>query len=417
MRSSHAIATPGATPGAPLTGRRVAIIEDDRTTAMIAERVCRSLGASDTVVCADRASAALTLTDPRAPVDVVLLDMALDADDGIAALRHLGPELVRAEIVPVSRRDPRLLDAAARLLAGRGFRVHAPIVKPLPAAKLDEVLSGATVLPPAFGSGPPQPRREELAGALSRDEFVPFYQVQCDIGTLRPRGAEVLARWNRANGSLIAPGRFVPGLEAAGLIGAMTERLLARALDDLVSLGPAQDGFGLALNISAPSLADPTLPDRLHGIVTAHAMDTGRVTFEITESAVLHDPLALLEGAARLRLHGFRLAIDDFGTGWSSLELLRALPFTELKIDRSFVSGAPEDCARQVILRNTVAMARELGLDIVAEGVETEAERAFLASLGVPVIQGWLSGRPVPFADLAASLARGLSQPHPEPPA
>jgi EAL domain-containing protein (putative c-di-GMP-specific phosphodiesterase class I)/ActR/RegA family two-component response regulator len=392
----------------PLAGRKVAIIEDDLTTAMVAERICRKLGARETVVCADRACAAATLTDPASPVDVILLDMMLGADDGLATLRNLDPRTLRAEIVPVSAKDPRAVDAAVRLLAGRGFRVHGAIEKPLTAEKLGRALARAALATPAAEGAIAQASKAELEHALAHDEFVPFYQFKCDCVTLRPLGVELLARWQHPTRALIGPAHFITGLEQGGLIASMTERLLLKALRNLAALGETARTLGLALNISAPTLADPALPDRLQEIVGAYGIDPGRVTFEITESAVLQDPLALLEGTARLRLHGFRLAIDDFGTGWSSLDLLRTLPFTELKIDRSFVSGAPHDAARQVILGSTVAMARGLGLDIVAEGVETEAERALLQSLGVPVIQGWLTGRPLNFHALAAALGHRL---------
>jgi EAL domain-containing protein (putative c-di-GMP-specific phosphodiesterase class I) len=388
----------------PLSGRKVAIIEDDMTTAMVAESICRKLGARETVVCADRARAAVALTDPASPVDVILLDMMLGSDDGLAALRSFDPRLMQAEIVPVSAKDPRVVDAAVRLLAGRGFRVHEAIEKPLTAEKLGRALRRAIFSPPEFGTAVVQAPRGELEGAIARDEFVPHYQFKCDTRTLRPVGVELLARWQHPTRALVGPAHFIPGLEEAGLIAAMTEQILVKGLADLASLGVSGETLGLALNISAPTLADPALPGRLNEIVSAYGRPASKVTFEITESAVLRDPLALLEGTARLRLHGFRLAIDDFGTGWSSLDLLRTLPFTELKIDRSFVSGAPHDAARQVILRSTVAMGLGLGLDIVAEGVETEAERALLQDLGVTVIQGWLTGPPLSLSGLAAAL-------------
>ncbi len=388
----------------PLSGRKVAIIEDDMTTAMVAEAICRKLGARETVVCADRACAAATLTDPISPVDVILLDMMLGADDGLAALRGIDPSLTQAEIVPVSAKDRRVVDAAVRLLAGRGFRVHEAIEKPLTAEKLGRALGRAIFPAPETGAVLMQPTHAELAAATSRDEFVPHYQLKSDTRTLRPVGVELLARWQHPTRSLVGPEHFIPAMEQAGLIAAVTERLLVKSLADLESLGAGGQQLGLAVNISAPTLADPALPERLHTLVASCGVTPSRVTFEITESAVLQDPLALLESTARLRLHGFRLAIDDFGTGWSSLELLRTLPFNELKIDRSFVAGAPRDPARQVILRSTIAMALGLGLDIVAEGVETEAERALLQDLGVPVIQGWLMGRPLSVSGLAATV-------------
>lgn len=395
----------------PLAGRRVAIIEDDLTTARVAESICRRLGARETVVCRDGADAARCFVDRSAPVDVVLLDMMLGADDGLAAMRCLDPATTRAAIVPFSAKDGRILEAAMLLLATRGFRVHEPIAKPLTAEKLGQVLRRAAFSAPGLEPAVAQPPEAELKAALAADEYLPFYQFKCDTRTLRPRGVEVLARWQHPERGLVSPAGFIPGLEQANLIASATERLLARALTDLALLGPQAGALDLALNIYAPMLANPALPDRLEAIVQALHVPPSRVTFEIAESAALEDPLALLEGSARLRLHGFRLAVDDFGMGWSSLDMLRTLPFTELKIDRRFVSGAPSDPARQQILRGAVAMAQGLGLDIVGKGVETEAERALLAELGVPVIQGWLTGKPLSRTDLAGKLAAGTLVP------
>ncbi|WP_291296525.1 EAL domain-containing protein [Elioraea sp.] len=400
----------------PLAGHRVVIVEDDRTMAMVAESICRKLGARTTVVCADGAAAAEALAAPGEATDIVLLDMMLGAGDGIAALRGLDATRLTAEIIPVSASDPRVLDAAVRLLAGRGFRVHSPIAKPLTADKLARALDAAPHHCTLGHAAEGQPSAERLAAAIAADEIVPWFQPQRCARTGRIISVEVLARWADADRGLLTPAWFIPGLEQSGLIAPMTERLLDQAASALARLGAAALPLGLSINISAPTLADPDLPERLEAIITAHGLAPRQVTFEITESAVLANPLLLLEGTARLRLHGFGLAIDDFGTGWSSLDQLRTLPFTELKIDRSFVSGAPADPARRVILASTVTMAHGLGLTVVAEGVETEAERTLLAALGVDLIQGWLSGRPTDADALAALLdAERASQRHSAP--
>lgn len=392
------------TAATPLAGHRVVIVEDDRTMAMVAESICRKLGARATVVCADGAAVAETLAAPGEATDIVLLDMMLGAGDGIAALRGLDATRMTAEIIPVSASDPRVLDAAVRLLAGRGFRVHPPIAKPLTADKLARALDAGPHQGTLGHAAEGQPSAERLASAIAADEIVPWFQPQRSARTGRIVAVEVLARWADIDRGLLTPAWFIPGLEQSGLIAPMTERLLDAAAASLARMGAATLPLGVSINLSAPTLADPELPERLEAVISAHGLAPRHVTFEITESAVLANTLLLLEGTARLRLHGFGLAIDDFGTGWSSLDQLRTLPFTELKIDRSFVSGAPDDAARRVILASTVTMAHGLGLSVVAEGVETEAERALLASLGVDLLQGWLTGRPCDADALAALL-------------
>ena len=226
-------------------------------------------------------------------------------------------------------------------------------------------------------------------------------------------GAEALMRWRSREGE-VSPALFIPIAEETGLIHALGEWSLREGCLKLAAwqrAGVAFDGH-LAVNVSPWQLARPDFVARLRAIVEAAAIDPRRLCLEITETAVLFDVEETVAKLRELRPLGVRIALDDFGTGYSSLALLKDLPLDAIKIDRSFVRGLDER-ANQHLVRVVVAIGAELGLDVVAEGVETEEERRLLAELGCPRLQGYLFARPMPEEEwlrwLGARAGHGLA--------
>ncbi len=389
----------------PLARKSILIVEDDPTCAAVAEGVCRRLGARRLRTCASAAAALAALQDTAVHYDVVLLDMMLGDADGLSALSPSAERPIAAALVPVSGKDARILDAASRLLATRGLSVCPPVRKPLTAAKLVQSLASGATRHAAAPSALPQPDHATLRAALSAGELEPWFQPSCDLRTGAVLGVEMLARWRHGDGRLILPQHFIAGMEETGLIGPATELLMARAAGEIACLRAGGEPLGLGVNLAPRMLTDPELPDRLAELARAHGLPPRLITLEITESAIAREPLSLLDAMTRLRLRGFQLALDDFGTGASTLEQLRDLPFSELKIDRGFVTGAALDDNRRVILDSVTVMAKRLGLRVVAEGVETQQDLAVLRELPVDRVQGWLLGHPVDGAALHARLA------------
>ncbi len=247
-----------------------------------------------------------------------------------------------------------------------------------------------------------------LRRALEHDEFRVVYQPILDIATGRTIGMEALIRWEDPERGLVPPGMFIPAAEETGLIAPIGEWVLDVALSDVKDW---HDEFGLndiwvAVNISSRQLLSPTLVDEVQRSLYEAGVPASCLQLEITESAVMTDLAPVLDVLAQLRRLGVSLAVDDFGTGYSSLAYLKRLPVTTLKIDRAFVSGLGgiEDAFDRPIVDAIIKMAQSLGLDVIAEGVETPGQLDALSDLGGQFAQGFLWARPMTADDAVAWL-------------
>ncbi|MGQ0651367.1 MAG: EAL domain-containing protein [Betaproteobacteria bacterium] len=243
----------------------------------------------------------------------------------------------------------------------------------------------------------------ELRRAIERREFELAYQPKVDLAGGEVCGAEALLRWRHPERGKIEPVEFIPVLEETGLIVQVGEWVLRQACEDVkrwreAGLPPTP----VAVNLSARQFRQQDLDARLRGIVEAAGVDASLIELEITESHLMHDPEHAVRVLRSLGAAGLRIAIDDFGTGYSSLAYLTRFPLTSLKIDRSFVADALEDEADATIVRTIVDMAHTLGFTVIAEGVETDQQAAFLRALGCEAGQGFLFAGPMPAADFAA---------------
>lgn len=242
-----------------------------------------------------------------------------------------------------------------------------------------------------------------LRHALERGEFEIRYQPVLRLGSGQPHSVEALLRWRRADGALEAPGEFVPVLEETGLIRAAGDWLLRRACRDVLGLRQANGCLpALAVNVSADQVRDGRFVDRVVAILAETGFPAARLTIEITESLLMESSAAVQGNLRRLDELGVALAIDDFGTGYSSLAYLKRFPVNTLKIDRSFISELADSPDDQAIVGAMMAMAGSLGLTVVAEGVETEAQAAYLGQWPELLVQGFLYARPMPLENLRA---------------
>jgi diguanylate cyclase (GGDEF)-like protein len=252
------------------------------------------------------------------------------------------------------------------------------------------------------------PRRLALLGglrrALERDELVLHYQPKADLRSGEIRSVEALVRWQHPDQGLLGPGEFIPLAERTGLIHPLTHWVLDAALDQAAQWQRAGLLLSVAVNISTRCLLDPDFPDLVTGQLATWQVPPDRLVLEITESAVMADPARALEVLGRLHSLGVGLAVDDFGTGYSSMAYLKELPVDELKIDRSFVSQMATSPSDAVIVRSTIDLGHNLGLRVVAEGVETQHAWQDLTALGCDIAQGYYLGRPMPAADLEQQL-------------
>jgi predicted signal transduction protein with EAL and GGDEF domain len=256
---------------------------------------------------------------------------------------------------------------------------------------------------------PYDPNRLALAGelrrAISEDELVLHYQPKIDLRTNEVFGVEALVRWCHPIRGLLAPMEFVPLAEHTGLMRPLTLWVLDRAIGQCRAWREEGLELRVAVNLAVPSLLDVQLASDVAGLLAKHAVPAHLLELEITESSIMTDPQRAIAKLEELSAMGVRLAIDDFGTGYSSLSYLKSLPVDELKIDKSFVMNMQASADDGVIVRSTIDLGRNLGLAVVAEGVETEEAFTQLQDLGCDEAQGFLMSRPVPAEDLTAWLA------------
>ncbi len=244
----------------------------------------------------------------------------------------------------------------------------------------------------------------QVRSALKRGQFVLHYQPKVDLRRGRITGVEALVRWCHPEHGVLGPAAFIPQIEPTALVGPFTMYVIEQALRQMVAWRRRGIDLEMSVNLSARNLLDPELPAHVEELLRRHDIPAERLTVEITESAALVDPDRAIAALEALRTSGVGVSVDDFGTGNASIEYLAALPASELKIDRSFITAMLEDARAEAIVRSTIDLAHNLGLTVVAEGIETEAVMERLAVLGAETGQGFLISRPLPAEELTEQL-------------
>ena len=247
-------------------------------------------------------------------------------------------------------------------------------------------------------------RETQLRSAFSQNEFINYYQPVYDSRSQQMVGAEVLMRWQTAQG-LVPPAEFIPLAEDLRLIVPMTQQLLERALADLQHWHHQGYPIYLSVNLSTRHLEQEDLAEQTASLLKKFALPASCLKFEVTESALMEDHQSAIATMLALSELGIQLALDDFGTGYSSLKYLKELPIDAIKIDRSFVKDIGIDSNDETIIDAMLSMANSLGMYCIAEGVETEQQLAFFSQRQCFLIQGYLFGKPMPAAELLTRLA------------
>lgn len=241
----------------------------------------------------------------------------------------------------------------------------------------------------------------DLRRAIEKDELLLHYQPLMDLATGKVTGLEVLVRWQHPTKGLIPPGDFIPIAEDIGLISAIGEWALhTAAVQARIWQVAGFSGIRLCVNLSPRQLAHSDFADKVHAIIRETGYEAHLLEFEITESSAMSNPEETIAKLQALHEMGIRLSLDDFGTGYSSLAYLKRFPLDRLKIDASFIAGIPDDSNDMAIVQTIIVLARQLGLTVVAEGVETTAQKTFLRENGCNEMQGYLLSRPLPIHEL-----------------
>jgi len=240
----------------------------------------------------------------------------------------------------------------------------------------------------------------ELKNAINDNDLMLYYQPKIDMKENRVMGAECLVRWTHKEHGIIYPDEFISVAERTGLINQLSRWVTDNALKQLIKWHKADLDMSVSVNLSARNLLDPELPDTISSLLASYKIPPEKIIFEITETAIMSDPNLALAILSRINELGIMFSIDDFGTGYSSFAYLTKLPVCEIKIDKSFVMSMLTNETNYIIVYTTIEMAHNLGLKVVAEGVESEEILAELELMGCDIAQGNLISKPISLSQL-----------------
>lgn len=388
--------------GAGAAPHAVLLVDDDDFVRSLLARQLAGLGTA-VVTQAGGGASALAMLHERGPFHLVICDLQMPGMDGVEFLRHLALAQPGVAVVLISTQERKVRQLVDELVRARGLHLLGSLAKPVATSDLRELLAALDQAPRTAGAQPlPDVSADELREALAAGEIDVHVQPKVEVRTRRLVGVEALARWIRPDGRCIFPERFIPVAEATGLIDPLTDTVVRKAFESCGEWARGGLVTGIAVNASTATLQRLDLPELMTDMAVACSVEPRQVIVEITESGVLQEGALSLDVLTRLRLRGFTLSIDDFGLGYSSLQQVQRLPFSELKIDRSFVAGLLTNPESARIVESTLLLARNLGLKVTAEGVETEPQLLRLAELGCDYAQGYFIARPFPRAELPA---------------
>jgi EAL domain-containing protein (putative c-di-GMP-specific phosphodiesterase class I)/AmiR/NasT family two-component response regulator len=388
-----------------LAALKVILIDDSPFMRDVYVETMTTLGIQHIQCASDGSEALSQLTLAPIQPDVIICDLAMPGMDGLEFIRHLGTRGYRGSIILISGHSERLLGSACELVRSLDLRLSGAMRKPLDPKILGSLLE-ASIVPanPADARLVKAPALRlsaaELRAGIDAGSVEIMLQPQISVISRQTVGFEALLRWRDPTRGVLPPDLVIASAESAGLIDALTYCIFREATRVLALIQARGYPVTLSVNLSVENLAQLHLPETLLQIAAEQGVVPQQLILEVTESRLISNLAASLEVLGRLSLGGFRLSMDDFGTGYASLEMLQKLPFDELKIDRTFVTGAAQDIVTRTILRSSIELGRALGMTVVAEGIETQRELELVTMLGAEIGQGYFFAKPMALDDV-----------------
>jgi len=383
----------------------VTIVDDDEGMSALLKRITEDMGFSVRVF-NDSIKFQNSINELG---DIIFLDLMMPGADGIEVIRSLAANNCTSSLFLISGQDKGVLNSTQKLAKERNLNVVASLNKPLEIAPLQEMLKELKVSRQQLGKIQCKDKAvitsEELRDAIETGQLVLHYQPQIDMKNGQLVSLEALVRWQHPKHGLIYPNSFISLAEANGLIGSLTEEVIRIALNQDFHWTEIGLRVPISINVSAENITSLTLPEQLERQLQDKKLDPSLLVLEITESALMGELVTSLDILTRLRLKGFSLSIDDFGTGFSSLSQLHRVPFSELKVDQSFVMKMDEDDEAYAIVETCVMLGQKLKMNVVAEGVENKKIFDMLVNIGCDAAQGYYIAKPMPANMLEGWLA------------
>ena len=380
------------------------VVDDELAQRVAVSFLCKAIGVPEVIEHASARAALSNLSSRATPLDLVICDLDLPEMDGMEFIRRLGTLASLPAILIVSGHHQSVLESVEFMGRAYGLTVLGSLPKPLTRPVLEPILTRLAA-GGAAAAAAPAIEKAEIDSLIDTGRFEPYFQPQLRLPELSVDGVEVLARLVHDDGAVYPPDVFLTRLEERDMLADLTVEIMGKALKVVADWPAKAAGVRVSFNIAPKMISDFKIMQSLMDRVDRSGVASGRIVFEIVETAMEDNRKTFMESAARLRLRGFGLSIDDFGQGHATLDQLRRLPFSELKIDRAFVSGMTEDASNRAIVANTVSMSKAMGLRVVAEGVESESEAQMLAGFGCDSAQGFLYSKALSAGHLTEYLA------------
>lgn len=380
---------------------KILALDDEPFMLKLLTHMLSKLGFPQVTTCGSGRAALEWVDSPSCAPDLILCDLNMPEMDGIEFIRKLVEHRYTGSLILVSSEDERVLQSTEKLVQAHQITVLGYLHKPVSPGKLAALLEKYTHLPVQDHKAKTMVySAEEVRAAIANGELVNYYQPKVAVASGEVVGVETLVRWRHPVDGIVFPDQFISIAEEHGLIDALTCMVLRAALVQTQAWRQAGLVLQVAVNVSMDNLKSLDFPGVVAGLAAEAGVQPEDVVLEVTESRLMRDLRVPLEVLTRLRLKRFHLSIDDFGTEHSSLTRLRDFPFDELKVDRSFVHRAWTDDTLRAIYDASLGLAKQLGMQSVAEGVEDIDDWAFLRRTGCDLAQGYFIAKPMPAADL-----------------
>lgn len=375
---------------------RIMLVDDDSGILVLLSRILEKMGYRKLVTFNSGQLALEYLKTNKDNIDIIMSDLNMPEMSGVKLLRHISEQNYSGGIILVSAEDERVLETAKYLAKALSLNILGYLSKPLNKEVLQLLLLKYSQQDIEISNSFEETISEkELRSGIDEDRLLMAFQPKISLATNQIEGVEALARWNHHTRGLLYPYTFIPLAESCHLIHELTFDVYRKSLSQLKIWMESDYSLKMSINISVNSFSKEGCADFLIKTAEEYNIEPALIILEITENQIMENSLDCVEVLMQLRMQNFGLSIDDFGTGHSSMAQLKNIPFTELKIDRSFVDGADENSSSRSIIESSVDLAKKLKMKTVAEGVETKEEMALVKALGCDQVQGYFVAKPM----------------------